>query len=383
MPHALSLILLAFKQAVRHRTRSMLTILGVASAMFLFTAVETMQDSLRRFTQESADDTTLIVYRENRFCPAASRLPEHYSASIRELPGVREVIPVQIVVNNCGASLDVITFRGVPPENLIRFNPDMQVVAGSIDSWQSRGDGALVGKNFAARRALRPGDTFEAVGVRVFVAGIIDSPLAQDNNVAYVHLPFLQQASRSGLGIVTQFNVRVDSNDQLEAVAKAIDERFSTDTFRTNTRPEKAFFAQTAKDMIELISFTRWLGLGAVAVVVALVGNTLALIARSRVRESAVFQTLGYSRLAIGTLTMSEGVLLGLAGGMVGVVGAWWFFAWRRFTIGSEGITLAIEPQLTVALSAMVIVALLSALASAWPAFLAANRPIVTSLRTS
>ena len=383
MPKLISLLQLAFKQAARYRTRSLLTILGVASAMFLFTAVETMQDALRRFTQGSADDTTLIVYRENRFCPASSRLPEHYAASIREVPGVREVIPVQIVVNNCGASLDVITFRGVPPENLVRFNPDMNVIAGSIADWESRGDGALVGRNFAARRALRPGDTFEAVGVRVHVAGIIDSQLPQDNNVAYVHLPFLQQASRSGLGIVTQFNVRVASNDILEEVAKAIDDRFRTDTIRTNTRPEKAFFAQTAKDMIELIAFTRWLGLGAVAAVVALVGNTLALIARSRVRESAVFQTLGFSRRAIGWLTLSEGVLLGVAGGVIGVAGAYGFFSWRHFTLGNEGITLAIEPRLSVALTALVVVGVLSALASAWPAVLAANRSIVSSLRNS
>ena len=31
------------------------------------------------------------------------------------IEGVREVIPVKITVNNCGASLDVIAFRGVPP----------------------------------------------------------------------------------------------------------------------------------------------------------------------------------------------------------------------------------------------------------------------------
>ncbi|HVJ46349.1 MAG TPA: ABC transporter permease, partial [Luteolibacter sp.] len=101
----LNLLPLAWKQLSRHRLRTTLTILGVASGMFLFTAVETLQRSLSSATEETAADTTLIVYRENRFCPATSRLPEHYADEIRRIPGVREAIPIQIVVNNCGASL--------------------------------------------------------------------------------------------------------------------------------------------------------------------------------------------------------------------------------------------------------------------------------------
>jgi putative ABC transport system permease protein len=114
MNPALNLLKLAWLQLTRHRVRSLLTILGVASCMFLFTAVETLQRSLAKATEASAADTTLVVYRQNRFCPSASRLPEHYADEIRRIDGVREVVPVQIVVNNCGASLDVVTFRGVP-----------------------------------------------------------------------------------------------------------------------------------------------------------------------------------------------------------------------------------------------------------------------------
>jgi putative ABC transport system permease protein len=374
---------LALKQVLRHRTRSILTLLGVASAMFLYTSVETLQRALKVVTEQGADDTTLVVYRENRFCPATSRLPEHYLTDIRSIPGVREVIPVQIVVNNCGASLDVITFRGVPSETLVSYNPDLEVIDGSLSDWKTRSDAALLGRHFAARRGLRPGDQFEAVGMRVWVAGILTSPLAQDNNVAYVHLPYLQQASNLGLGVVTQFNVRVNSHELLDGVAEAIDARFRSDVIRTDTRPEKAFFAQTAKDMIELIAFTRWLGLGAVLAVVALVGNTLILIARGRIKESAIFQTIGFSRLDIAALTVWEGWLLGLSGGLVGILCASSFFLWKRFTFGNEGLTLAIEPRWDVAFAALVVVSLLSVLASIWPAMLASSRPVVESLRQS
>ena len=383
MRNLVHLAVLAAKQVTRHRLRTVLTVAGVASGIFLFTAVETMQASLRRATVATAGDTTLGVNREIRFCPATSRLPEHYLDEIRRIDGVREAIPVQIVVNNCGASLDIITFRGVPPENLRRYNPEITIVAGSFEDWAARGDAALLGENFAKRRGLAPGDQFEAVGVRVLVAGIVRSSNAQDNNVAYVHLPFLQQASRVGLGRVTQFNVRVESADQLEAVAAAIDARFSTDAEPTSTRPEKAFFAQTGKDMIEIIGFTRWLGVGAVFAVLGLVANALLLVARGRVKENAILQTLGFPRRAVGTLMVWEGVLLGFGGGLLGSIAAAAFFHWQRFTFGSEGQTLALNPSLAVSGLGLAFAVLLGLLASLWPAHVASRDPIVTSLRSA
>ena len=318
---------------------------------------------------------------ENRFCPLTSRLPEHYLSQIRRIEGVREAIPIQIVVNNCGASLDVIAFRGVPPEDLKRYHPDLEVVAGSLDDWTSRSDAALIGENFAARRGLTPGDQFEAVGVRVSVAGIVRSSQPQDNNVAYVHLPFLQQSSKIGLGAVTQFNVKVESPEQLETVADRIDEIFASDAEPTDTRPEKAFFAQTAQDLIDIIRFTRWLGIGAVLAVLGLVANSLLLVARGRVKENAILQTLGFPRLSVGTLMVWEGILLGFLGGLVGSALAALFFHWKRFTFGNEGLTLALNPSLSVTATGLLLAVALGLLASLWPAWVASRNPIVTSLR--
>lgn len=376
----MKLLILAMKNLTRNRLRSLLTIAGVAAGMFLYASVQTMQHSLSVATQSSADDTTLVVYRENRFCPSTSRLPEHYLSTIKRIPGVKEVIPIQIAVNNCGASLDVITFRGVPPETLKQYNPGITVIDGSFDDFLNRADGALVGQHLAERRGLSPGDKFEAVGVNVTVAGIITSDTPQDENVAYVHLPFLQQASRIGLGIVTQFNVKVDSSDQLQAVSDKIDETFKADQQPTNTRPEKAFFAETAKQMIELIGFTRWLGLGAVFAVLGLVANAVLLIVRGRVKETAILQTLGFSRLAIGVIVVIEGVLLGLIGGLAGVIGAMAFFKFKAFTLGNEGLTLALTPSASVTISGLGVAMALGLLASLYPAWKATSRPLVESL---
>ena len=84
---------LVLKHVVRHRTRSLLTMAGVAIAMFLFCTVQAMQKGVEAATQVAAGDTTLVVYRENRYCPFTSRLPQHYQRRIESIPGVESAVP--------------------------------------------------------------------------------------------------------------------------------------------------------------------------------------------------------------------------------------------------------------------------------------------------
>src|SRR3954463_15718252 len=208
---SLKFLPLIAKQIIRHRTRTLLTVAGVATSMFLFTAVQAMQAGVRAATETTAKDTTLVVYRQNRFCPATSRLPEYYGDRIAKVPGVASVVPMKIVVNNCRTSLDVVTFRGVPEEQFVAsYAGGFALLDGSIEQWKSRTDAALLGETLAKRRGLSVGERFDAAGVTGFVAGIVHSADPQDQNVAYVPLPFLQRASGDRkLGIVTQFNVKV------------------------------------------------------------------------------------------------------------------------------------------------------------------------------
>src|SRR5688572_25460039 len=338
----LKFIPLVLKQIARHRTRTLLTVAGVATAMFLFGAVQAMQAGVRDATQTTARDTTLVVYRQNRFCPATSQLPQYYGDRIAKLPHVVSVIPMKIVVNNCRTSLDVVTFRGVPEDDFSASHaPRLTILDGSLQSWQSRTDAALLGETLANRRGLKVGDRFDAAGVTVFVAGVVRSDEPQDQNVAYVHLDFLQRASGSRkLGVVTQFNVKVDDPQRLDEVAKAIDAEFARDPDPTSTSAEKAFVARAAQDVIGIVRFTRWLGWGCLAAVLALVGNAIVLSVQDRIREHAVLQTLGYTGSLIARLIVAEGLLLGVLGGAIGTGIAVAIMKWGNFSLSTEGLSI-------------------------------------------
>ena len=384
MRRFLATIPTVWRQLVRARVRSALTITGIALAMFLFTSVEAMREGVRAATEVAADDATLVVYRENRFCPFSSRLPQYYGDRIERLEGVESVVPVQILVSNCRASLDVVTFRGVPPtdiENMLGGVPDL--ITGDPSDWNRRSDSALVGESLAARRGISVGDRFSAAGITVYVSGIVASDRAQDRNVAYVHLPFLQESVRRGGtgGIVTQFQVLVDDPTRIDEVANLIDTEFASDEHPTSTWPEKAFTGRAARDIVQLVGFATWLGWGSLAAVLALVANAIVLAMRDRIRDHAVLQTLGFTGGLIAWMVLLEGAILGLAGGAVGAFATFIVIAIGRFGMTMEGVSIEIANDPRIALLGAGISVGLGLLAGAVPAIRAARAGIVQGLR--
>ncbi len=375
-----------WRNLVRRPLRTGLTVLGIAVAVFLFAFVESMRDGVRRATDAGAGETTLVVYRKNRFCPFTSQLPQNYEQQIRRIPGVTGVVPMKIIVNNCRASLDVVTFRGVPMEGFLKeYMAKATLLEGSMQEWERRGDAALIGSGLAQRRGIRVGDRFDAAGVRSYVAGVFESPKAQDQNVAYVHLPFLQEsASRGGTGgVVTQFNVEVSDPRQLEATAQAIDELFARDQYPTTTRAETAFVARAAHDVIALVSFASWVGWAALAAVFALVANAIVLSVRDRVRDHSVLQTLGYTGAHIAWMVVLEAVLLGVSGGVIGAALAYVAIRVAALNFTMEGVSIDVVGDQRIAFMGVAIAAMLGLVAGSVPAWMAARRQIAQGFRAA
>ncbi len=374
---------LVFRQVWRSRTRSLLTIAGVAIAMFLFAGIQAMQTGVNLATQTQADDATLVVYRKDRYCPFTSVMPQSYEQNIRSVDGVKSVVPMKIVVSNCRTSLDVVTFRGVPRDAFVdEYAPRFDVLSGSVADWQRRTDAALLGETLAARRGLREGDRFEAAGITVYVAGILRSQEPQDQNVAYVHLDFLQYASgsRSG-GIVTQFNVEVDDPSALEGVAEKIDTLFASAQEPTSTSAEKAFVGRAAADVIEIVGFMRTLGWGCLVAVLALVGNAIVLSVQDRIKEHAILQTLGYRGHQIARLIICEGLVLSVVGGLCGSGLAIAVLSYSAFALSVEGHSLPIHATAETFLLGIGIASCVGVVAGIVPAWQASRRDIVSCFR--
>lgn len=376
---------LSLRMLSRSRLRALLAVTGIAVAVFLLCAERALNAGVRDATESNERETRLIVYRANRFCPFTSRMPERYVDDIADIPGVKSAIPMQIVVSNCRASLDVVVFRGVRAKDAqSALASRLRFTAGSIAEFVSRGDGALVGSALAERRRLKVGDRFASAGVSVTVAGIVESDGPQDRNVCFVQLPFLQ-GSIGGIqgGEVTQFEVEVSDPAQLEQVARAIDERFASESAPTATRAEKAFVARAAEDLVTIARFAGWLGLAALVAVFALVANAIVLSLEGRAREIAVLQSIGFRSRAVAWMIVVEGAALAAGGSVLGAGLAQALLAFGDLGVGAEGVMVEFQPSLPAALAACAAALAVGLVASAIPALAASRRSIVEGLRAA
>jgi putative ABC transport system permease protein len=373
---------LVFKYVTRRRVRSLLTISGVATAMFLFYSVQAMHQGVREATEETAQDARLVVYRQDRYCPFSSNLPQDYGGRIAAIPGVKSVLPVKVMVNNCRTGLDVVTFRGIPDDSFDKgFLSAVRLTAGSVEDWKRRSDAALIGQRLAQRRGLKMGDSLEIGGMTISVAGILDSPEPQDQNVAYTHLDFVQRASDNKVGVVTQFNVVVDNPANLDRIAKAIDAEFRNSQEPTSTWSEKSFVARSVTDIIEIVNFARWLGWGCVVGVFALVFNAIVLSVRDRIRDHAVMQTLGYTESLVAQLIVAEGVLLSMIGGVIGLSAGVLLTWWGTLSLSVEGLSINVHAGAGTILLGLALSALTGIVAGLAPAWQASRREIASCFR--
>jgi putative ABC transport system permease protein len=133
--------------------------------------------------------------------------------------------------------------------------------------------------------------------------------------------------------------------------------------------------------LIELIGWANYLGYACVGLVLALVATTAVMAVQDRVREHAVLQAIGYSGPRVFGLVLAEGVLVSLAGGFVGVSAALAVLWWTRLAIGTEGVTIAMNPSVAIAARGIAVSVLVGVVAGLLPAWRAANAEIVRALR--
>jgi len=356
------------RQLLRRPGRNLLTVLGTAIALLLAVSIESLSRGLDRALSGPDAARTLMVYRENRYCPLTSYLPERYASRIREIPGVESVLPVRVYLSNCRASLDAVAFEGAPVEELLRSR-SLELVEGDLERFRREGKAALVGREFAARRGLAPGDGFRLGDIDVDVAGIFASKEAVEEGLILTHLEYLQRSGPVGrLGTVTQFEVKVGDAARARAVGDEIDALFATAEEPTDTRARVQFLEDATRELREILRFGRLFGLVCVLVVLALVANTVLMSVEERRGEMGVLLTLGYRARHLVGMVLGETLLLTLAGALLGLAGALALIHFSRLAITVEGISVSfsLSPALFAqALSAAAAAAVLAGIAPA------------------
>jgi putative ABC transport system permease protein len=291
------------------------------------------------------------------------------------------VLPVKIYLNNCRASLDSVTFQGTPVDRLLASRR-IRLVDGSLETFKTEHDAALVGQSFAKRRSLSPGKKFQLGEIVVKVAGVFQSEEAIEEELVMTHLEFLQrQGPINRLGTVTMFEVEIEDASRANAIAQEIDARFATAEEPTDTRPQMLFLESATKELQEILQLGKLLGLVCVGVVLVLVANTVAMSMHERRKQFGILLAIGYTGKHLARMVVLETMLLTVAGSAAGIAAALAAIHWNHLSIGVEGVSITFSTSPLLIAQGMGIALVVGVFASLPSAWIAARQNAVQALR--
>jgi len=381
---------LAFKNSLRNRRRSILTISSIAVSLCLLGVLIAIYHALF-FGQETPGQALRLVTRHK--VSLAQAIPAAYEDKIRAVRGVKEVSPWNWYGGTYKDNRDPNNFfarMGVDPKAFMTIRTQMEMPEDQRRAFITDQTGCVVSDDLAKKLNFKIGDRITLIGdiypgnLELKVVGIFKDPDAEDTlffNIKYLResLPLARRSYDSTIAILA------DSPEDVPRIAKTIDDMFAESPRPTKTESEQQF----------ALSFVSFLGniklflmsiCGAVTFTILLVsGNTMAMSVRERIREVGILKTLGFTRDAILGMIIGEAIVIALIGGAIGLVLASLLTVGVGHSAGRYGIGGLQNMHLTaitivISLGVAVAIGLIS---SSIPAWNAARTNILDSLRYS
>ena len=379
---------LIFKNSLRNRRRSLLTIISIGASLSLLGLLLALYHAF--YFAELAPDAALRLITRNRVS-LANPLPLSYEAQIKQVPGVKEVM----IFNWFGGTYkdnrdpaNQFARFAIEPEKLAVVNPEYKLSDAERAAFLAEPTACIVGRKTATRHNMKLGDRividgdYAPIRLELTVRGIFDNQ--SDNETMFIHFKYVNESLRdypAQRDQVGTYSIKLERAEDSNAVAKAIDDKFRNAPQQTKTETEQAFTLSFVGFLgnVKLILFSIC---AAVTFTILLVsGNTMAMAVRERVREVGVLKTLGYTNGLVLGMLVGEAVMISLIGGLIGLAIANGLIAVLR-TLPSTFVnmgTLTVPPWVTLAcLLIAVSIGLISSLIPAWSA---SRRSIVEALK--
>jgi putative ABC transport system permease protein len=318
---------LIFKNALRHKLRSALTIVGIAIAVMAFGLLRTVVTAWYAGVEASAANRLITRQAVSFIFP----LPYSYRDQIAKIPGVEQVTylnwfqGVYIDKNQFFARL------AVDPETLFDVYPEFLMDPPQLQDFKRERNSCVVGSDLVKQYGFKLGDIIQVEGdiypgTWQFVVRGIYKPRDKttDATQLFFHWQYLDERMRKDspgrAGEVGWYVVRIASPTQSGVISDQVDGLFKNSRAETKTETERAFqqgFIGAAGSIITAMNFMSFVIIG---IIMLVVGNTMIMSARERTREYAVFKTLGFSAGHLVGLILGESMLISMIGGGIGLL---------------------------------------------------------------
>jgi putative ABC transport system permease protein len=316
---------LIYKNTLRHKLRSTLTILGIAIAVIAFGILRTVVTAWYVGVEASAADRLITRHSVSFIFP----LPYSYKEKIERIPGVDEVSfanwfgGVYIDKNNFFA-------RMASGNNILDVYPEYSVPKDQMEVYKKERNSCIIGKDIAEKYKLKLGDIMTLDGDIYpgqwdFVVRGIYQPKYKttDGTQMFFHWEYLNERMTKEMpgraNDVGWYIIKIKDASQSATISEKVDALFKNSPAETKTETERAFNQGFLASTSAIITAMNVMSFMIIGIIMLVLGNTMIMASRERTREYAVFKTLGFSAFHMVGLILGESMFIACLGSFAGL----------------------------------------------------------------
>jgi putative ABC transport system permease protein len=322
----MELFRLLLRNALRHKLRTVLTVIGVGVAVMAFALLQTVVTAWHAGVEASAANRLITRHAVSFVFP----LPLSYRDRIAQIAGVNKVT---YAVWFSGVYIDKNQFfarLAVDSDTFFDVYPEFVIDQEQFEAFKRERNACIIGVDIANRYHLKIGDIMPIEGDVYpgqweFVVRGIYYPRDQttDPSSMMFHYRYVDERVRQEFpdraGQVGWYIVRIDDPANSAQISQEIDNLFANSRAETKTETERAFqqsFLSAASAVITAMNIMSFVIIG---IILLVLGNTMVMSARERTHEFAVLKALGFSGGQLFLLLGGESMILSIAGSALGL----------------------------------------------------------------
>jgi putative ABC transport system permease protein len=395
----MNLFSLVLVNLLRNKRRTILTMLSVVIALFLFCALRGVLDTLNSAIKVGSESRLVTRNRISLIFP----MPQSYWTRIAAVPGVKSVsFQNWFGGRNAADPGDWYAQFGVESATFFPiYARDVEIVAASppqaeialppgvdpkLAAFMAEQNACVVGERLFKKHKWSLGQTVTLAGTiypgswpLVIRAVYHAKDPAFGEETMLFHYKYLEEKGMGGHGFVGVYILELSQPERAGDIAKTVDAMFENSSAATRTETERAFQAGFVSMYGNVPFLIGVIGLAVVFAILLVAANTMMMAARERTAEIGVMKTLGFEDGTIFTVVLAEAAIITLGGGLAGAFLAKWGLEGSGFNAGG------FLPPMTVSWgtvwAGVGIAVLMGATSGLIPAWQASRLRIVDALR--
>ncbi len=371
----------------RRKIRTVFTILSVAAAFLMYGLLVSTKQAVEGGAEIASADRLLTMPKMS----ILQSLPLKYEERIKSIKGVADVAHISWFGGYYQEAKNSVSSMAISGDAYFDIYPEIVISNKEKKDFLDDPIGAVIGRLLAEQYGWKIGDKIplrssiwrNKAGNNVWevvIRGIYDVNISSGDTTSLVfHYDYFNEGRISDKDTVWWYSVKAVNAEQVAGVAKAIDSMFENSAYETKTSSEKAFVQAMIKQFGDVGSIVLIIYLCVFLSMLLVVGNGLAYSVKERTGELAVLSVIGFSKLRIIKLVLSESLLISIVGGGLGLLIAYLIAYVLRMSMGQY--LPGFELTATALMVGGGLIVTLAVVAALTPIYLVSQLKLVNALR--